>query len=169
VRNRVPLLGTLEERGGGNRIRHWLFNYLFVLAATPLVFVGIAVSAIVHLVSVDADREVLQGQGQRLAREIEQFIDSHLAAVSGSAGLVTRGQSAGEVLDSVRGAFPGFVTMIVTDADGRVTAWSADVGADPRGVRVDDRDYFREPRTTGRPHVSGVFQGRGRFRPLVSA
>jgi diguanylate cyclase (GGDEF)-like protein len=65
-------------------------------------------------------------------------------------------------LEALRVRNPELVTAIATDADGRILA------AMPRSrlpdgplPRVDDRDYFRQPRRTLEPYVSDAFRGRG--------
>ena len=77
-------------------------------------------------------------------------------------------------LDRARSADGSFVTMLAADAAGRVTAASPAMArslpsATGTGIRVTDREYFIVPMQTGRPHVSGVFRGRGFGRDLLIA
>lgn len=62
---------------------------------------------------------------------------------------------------------PEILTLIVTDAQGFIIAserhLSEGGGPSPQihGMNASDRDYFRQPRATGRPYVSEAFFGRG--------
>ncbi len=69
-------------------------------------------------------------------------------------------------LVEVRASSIGFLTLLATDSTGAIVAVAPERRADgssallPRRSAA-DRDYFREPRRTGRAYRSGVFQGRG--------
>lgn len=65
-----------------------------------------------------------------------------------------------------------FLTMLAADADGKVIGAAPEsvvAGSRSGGMRVSDREYFAVPMATGRPHVSGVFRGRGFGRDLLIA
>ncbi len=71
-------------------------------------------------------------------------------------------------------AFPGFKTLAIADARGRVVASWPQLGADGKPIAegaqsIADRGYFRAVRDSRRPFVGGVFQGRGYARDLVVA
>jgi len=65
--------------------------------------------------------------------------------------------------------YPSILTLIATDARGRVVgAAPASVAANAIGLDVADRDYFRVPARNGRDYISNAFVGRGLGRdPLV--
>jgi PAS domain S-box-containing protein len=70
---------------------------------------------------------------------------------------------------------PEILTLIVTDAQGSIIAserhLSEGGGPSPQiqGLNISDRDYFRQPRATGRPYVSEAFFGRGFGRDAIVA
>lgn len=77
-------------------------------------------------------------------------------------------------LDKARESDGRFVTMLATDGEGRVTAASPAMARSfpaerGTGIKVADREYFTAPMQTGRPHVSGIFRGRGFGSDLLVA
>src|SRR5690606_28766313 len=101
------------------------------------------------------------------ARELEGFLRIHLAAMQ---VLADRRNSDGDIddierwnadLQRINRHYPAFVSLLVTDAQGRV---STSVPATPGNGAlrsVADREYFQVPRGTGQGHVSNAFRGRG--------
>ncbi|MFD0739223.1 diguanylate cyclase [Lysobacter koreensis] len=110
------------------------------------------------------------------AREVDDFIAVHRAAVN---VLAQRRSAEGSARDParwsadlarVRTNYPGFVTMLVTDARGVVRASDPPLAMPLATVRsVADRAYFREPKRTGRAYVSDAFRGRSQGTdPLIA-
>src|SRR5690606_24456839 len=65
--------------------------------------------------------------------------------------------------------YPGFLTLLVTDAAGDVLTSEPVLAGAGRRVSVADRQYFQAPRSTGLAHVSDAFRGRGHGNdPLVA-
>ncbi|MBL8177491.1 MAG: response regulator [Bryobacterales bacterium] len=107
----------------------------------------------------------LRGAARTVSGVVGGHQRRHLDAVIGAASEV-EGVGAGNrarlnrVLESWHGRFPGFLTMIVTDAEGVITAAHPPTLGGTAHV-VSDRAYFREPRASGKPFVSHAFRGRG--------
>lgn len=153
------------------RVREIVFRIVVLLAVVPLAMVGVTVSAFVRVYLERADREVLFESSQRVARQMDLFLQMHEAAVTGVAGVLGRGGGDPKVLlEETRRAHPAFITMLVTDAAGRIVQTAA---AAPQpgllSLSVADRDYFTKARATRRPFVSGVFRGRGFGRDILVA
>lgn len=104
------------------------------------------------------------------ADAVRRGVDGHLgrhrdAVVTLAASVrgVDDPESLARGLERVAAVYPGFLTMLATDAEGNIVA------AYPRdrldGVEdlpsVADRPYFRAPMTDGRPFLSDAFRGRG--------
>ena len=101
------------------------------------------------------------------ARDVDEFITAHRAAVNllaqrrseeGSAGDPARWQ---EDLARQRRNYPGFITMLVTDGAGAVRFSDPALAVPTAALRnVADRAYFRVPARTGDSYVSDAFLGR---------
>lgn len=101
------------------------------------------------------------------AREVDDFIDVHRAAVNLLAQRRSAEGSAGDParwsddLARVRSNYPGFLTLLVTDRRGIVRFSDPALAVPTTALRsVADRAYFREPARTGRAYVSDAFRGR---------
>jgi hypothetical protein len=117
------------------------------------------------------DRTVLLEGTRQVARELRLFLHLHEAAVLSAAGLVRPGEpESSRVLEEIRAAHPAFITMLASDAEGRIVN-TAPVQPQTRlrGSDVSDREYFRLPKAQGKPFVSGVFRGRGFGSDLLIA
>jgi diguanylate cyclase (GGDEF)-like protein len=107
----------------------------------------------------------LASAAQSTARDVDEFLAAHLAAVT---VLADRRSQAGNLDDleawttdfaRVRRYYRGIRTLLATDAGGTVRASVPDM----RGVgvrNVADREYFRVPARTGAAHISNTFRGR---------
>jgi diguanylate cyclase (GGDEF)-like protein len=109
--------------------------------------------------------ERLASAAQSTARDVDDFLAAHLAAIT---VLAERRSQAGNLDDleawntdfvRMRRYYRGFSTLLATDPGGTIRASVPDVaGTGRRSVR--DREYFQVPARTGRPHVSNTFRGR---------
>ncbi len=149
-----------------------LFLALVLLATLPLVLL----SGLQGILYVRDRSKAASGRlaetAEAIAYRTEEYLDLHRQAMEALAvGISLKaGEDDPEALDvwleRHRAAYPGFLTMIATDAQGRIIAASPPVGNDHRpiarsGLTVADRPYFQRPRATGVPYVSEAFQGRG--------
>jgi signal transduction histidine kinase len=100
------------------------------------------------------------------AQELQSFLQTHIAAMQ---VLADRRNSDGNIDDVARWEvdlgrihrhYPAFLTLLVTDAEGRLVTSKPALPADRPRTSVADREYFSEPRRTGRGHVSNAFRGR---------
>ena len=90
---------------------------------------------------------------------VETYLQTHVAAIR-MAARDSRVSGRMPMLDGVAENYPGFLTLLVSDAQGNLIDFRSP--SLPDTVRnVADRHYFREPRRSGRAFVSPVFRGRG--------
>lgn len=149
-----------------------LFLALVLLATLPLVLL----SSLQGILYVRDRSNAASGRLAETAEAIAYRIDEHLelhrqAMVALAAGLGLRrdegdagAPALNDWLDAQRAAYPGFLSLIATDAQGRILGASPAAGAAGQpvaGLTVADRAYFQRPRENGQPYVSEVFRGRG--------
>ncbi len=166
------LADWLEHRATARpRMRETVFQSVFILALVSLGAFTVGISTILRRQVEAENRAILRATVVRSAQQMESFLENHRAVVT-VAGRLLSGQNTDPqaLLDETRRAHPEFITMLIADADGRITHWSANQPASPLNFGpVADRDYFRMARDTGRPYVSGVFRGRGFGRDILMA
>lgn len=110
------------------------------------------------------------------ARDIDEYLALHRAAISVLAERRSEDGTLGDVslwdadLRGLRRNFPGFLTMLVADADGTIVTSDPYLRrARPAPLGVADRSYFREPRRNGKPYISDSFRGRSLGQdPLIA-
>ncbi len=153
------------------RMRETVFQSVFFLALVPLGALTVGVSTIVRRQLDAENRDILRATVVSSAQQMESFLENHLAVVTAAGGMLSRRSvDPQSLLEETRRAHPEFLTMLVADADGRITHWAAGQPVNLQSFGpVADRDYFRVPRDTGRPYVSGVFRGRGFGRDILMA
>lgn len=166
-------LGALLHRlpQPATRLRDVVFNYVFVLTAVPVTLIAAGVALLLRDSVERDDRTVLLEGTRQVARELRLFLHLHEAAVVSAAGLVHPGEpESSRVLEEIRAAHPAFITMLASDAEGRIVNTAPLQSQDRlRGSDVSDREYFRLPKAQGKPFVSGVFRGRGFGSDLLIA
>ena len=160
-------------------MRDQLGSWLIAACGLPLVLFAWSYGVLEsrHLVSVHQSR--LDAAAQTAAAALDQYLKLHLAAVEYMADDMSRSSMDATVLSSelasMRLRFPGFLTMLRTDADGylRAVASGRSLEEDLQFVSeensVADRAYFRAPRDLGRSFVSDVFRGRGLGTDMIVA
>jgi len=160
--------GTLQGRR-----RQSLPRQAFAISVTLVVLPALMIALVIVNRALDGfGQEVelrLERQAQDYALLTEIHLNRHAAAVrllvEGNAG--TPDAELNDDLDRVQRAYPGFLTMVVADADANVVYGTprefyerfADTALADR--KVEDRDWFREARDSGAPYLSGGFVGRG--------
>ncbi|HKV07537.1 MAG TPA: ATP-binding protein [Thermoanaerobaculia bacterium] len=148
------------------------FLPLVLLATTvPLVLLSVLLTALYQRDKRTAASDRLLESAEAVSGGIDEFLETQRRATLSLAGDLSRrdGPEGGSLepwLAHQHTLHPGFLSMIVTDHEGRVIAASPPTGADGRriveaGWKVDDRAYFREPLRKGQPYISEPFQGRG--------
>lgn len=144
------------------------FTRLLLLAVVLPILVLTGVLLWQTSVSVRGQSETrLAGAAAAAARDLEDFLQAHLAALQvlaerrnneGSVADVARWNSD---LDRIHRHYPAFRTLLVTDADGVVVTSEPALPEATSPMSVADREYFQVPRSTGLGHVSNAFRGRG--------
>lgn len=147
------------------------FLPLVLLATVPLVLLSVLLTVLYQRDKRTAASDRLLESAEVVSGGIDEFLETQRRATLSLAEHLSRrdgldGGSLDPWLARQHALHPGFLSMIVTDREGRIIAASPPTGADgraivPAGWRVDDRAYFREPLRTGKPYISEPFQGRG--------
>lgn len=114
---------------------------------------------------------LLASRANALSQAAEDFILLHLRAVEAAALLgaevADNPRQMWQRLEAMRRAFPGFASLLATDANGNVTALShsgdyeTDLAFARRAANVSDRSYFYAIASGEPRHVSAAFEGRG--------
>ncbi|OGW29716.1 MAG: hypothetical protein A2X56_06400 [Nitrospirae bacterium GWC2_57_13] len=158
-------------------LRHTLFNIMMLLAIVPVLMTTAA----------DSRREFRQMETTSV-RELESvalkteeilafWLKNQLRAVSEVARTASRealkpSARLQETLENTKRLFPDFYNMYIAEASARTVAFHPPVNAKGQstiGIDFSDRPYYREMKTTGRPVISDVFEGRGGvFSPIVT-
>lgn len=137
-----------------------LLTSSFTVTLAPALFVGLLLVGQAYWVDLALHRgEDARRVNLQIGVYVEEHVGEHLRAVAQSAD----DASASGNPPSLRGLqrrLEGFLTLLVTDDSGELLDFHAP-GASVRPGPVSDRSYFRQPRDTGLPYVSGVFRGRG--------
>lgn len=148
------------------------FLALTVLSALAMFFFG--ARTIGNQVREDA-AEHLREDALRVCESAESYIDLHRHAIESlTLEPPPPAAEASRRLERMTRVYPGFRSLLLTDAAGNIVAATlrdtpAPLSTDRLHRSVADRDYFLEPRRTGKPFVSGIFQGRGRGQdPIVA-
>lgn len=147
-----------------------LTRALAAFGLMPLLVLGLVAGLGDYIVRLNQARTSLSAAVTAASADLDLFLVVHRSAVAQLAAEIARSPGDEEDLvhrlERTRGAFPTLLTMLVTDAEGRVMAGSFDnrTGIDRamwHGIDVSDRAYFRLPQTSLEPLITGVFQGRG--------
>jgi signal transduction histidine kinase/DNA-binding NarL/FixJ family response regulator len=101
----------------------------------------------------------LELRGEQAASLVLDHLSEHQRAVL-HAAVDARPPARPPILDGIDQSYTGFLTLLVTDAEGQIIDFRAPWAASAL-PSVADRNYFREPRRTGLGFVSPVFRGRG--------
>jgi signal transduction histidine kinase/ActR/RegA family two-component response regulator len=171
-------LGLPLECHSTTSLQHILFRRLGLIITLSIATLGLfAGGAFDRVLRQQADDE-LSSDGREVALAIQSYLDRHLRAVTHLADLYavagTDEALRPDPLGRARSLYPGFLTLLVTDESGLITAaWPErnrfNVLMANNGFRVADRAYFLEPRLTRRSYVSDIFRGRGFGDELIVA
>ncbi|GIX35958.1 MAG: hypothetical protein KatS3mg126_1737 [Lysobacteraceae bacterium] len=154
------LFEPLALRHGDRPSLHDLLSRRLTVVLVPalFLFLMLAVRGYAEERSATLHRNAFSANEQmRIA--VESHVGGHLRAVAQAADDATA-SGRRPVLAGLRRQHDGFITLLVTDAAGRIVDFSAPSLLGALG-EVSDREYFRVPRDTGQAWVSGVFRGRG--------
>ena len=151
----VPSRVNLSQRSLADQIAASAVATLWPL----LVLALLALSYAGWKVELGRRAAALELRAEQAALVVSDHLEAHERAVVQAAadvGLPTRPP----VLDGIRQAHRGFLTLLVTDAQGVVIDFRSP-SASTSGRSVADREYFQEPKRSGASYISPVFQGRG--------
>jgi signal transduction histidine kinase len=173
--------GTLADPARPPGFRQLLLKRYIAFGTLPVLVVTLIAAWTFEKRTVSEASQRLQARARHLSallsREIARGIGAVELVAARHAGSGRLGDDRGLVadLDATQAAHPLFLTLLAAGSDGRVLAASPDsaraaLARSPSPpLDVGDRDYFRTPMQSGRPHVSGVFLGRGFGRdPLIA-
>lgn len=146
---------------GPRRMRDTVFMSVFVLGFAPLLAAAIGTCVLLSAYSAREDEEALKETSQRILSQLDLFLSLHESAIQAATGAVQRGLDPTAILQETQRAHPAFITMLATDNAGRIMHAAPAGLPGVRLTEVADRDYFKVPRDSGSPYVSGVFRGRG--------
>lgn len=149
-------------RGKAQPFRDLLAYRLAVAASAPL-----AIAAVLTLNRfIDTDFATHQQALTRLsatqAEAVANHLQQHRLAIAAHAAAVTPDdrERYARSLAVLIASYPSFLTLLITDADGRILE-TAPSGLSSNINTVADRPYFLVPRRTLQPFISEVFRGRG--------
>jgi len=158
--------------------RNLLVRRLLLLTLVSVLVISLWGARFLGRQMKSAGEEHLRELALRVRDGVGGYLTLHRAAVEAAAargrvGALTVAE-AGRILEETAAIYPGFLTLLITDGDGRIVravrrgekSFMPGPGKD-RSVR--DREYFQRPRQTGQSYLSGVFQGRGLGRDAIVA
>lgn len=152
-----------------------VFSLVVTLIALPAIVMALMiVDRSIDVVGTEIDRRLVQ-RAQDYALLAESYLARHETAVmlfaqetSLTAARVDPGPDmAFQRLDRLQGAYPGFLTMLLADAEGTIVHgapanFHQRLTELPLAQRsVHDRPYFQVPMNEGRGFLSEGFRGRG--------
>jgi diguanylate cyclase (GGDEF)-like protein/PAS domain S-box-containing protein len=117
--------------------------------------------------------ERLREAALRVSEGVENYLELHRHAIAGlthslqpESGGTLSVSAAGHALEQTQRTYPGFLTMLITAADGRILVASrrrerSFTPTAAAGSAVSGREFFRRPRLTGKSYISGILQARG--------
>lgn len=159
---------THRSRVSAVAVRKRFMWLLLAAAFAPATLLSAIQAAYDYRQVVNRQEDRIRLAAKLTARSIDQFMESHAAAVALAA--VSLSHDAPIDLSSLRNQFPALVTAIETDQFGRVVAAAPEnLRSRAIGQSVADRDYFKAPASGLAKYVSGAFRGRRLGKePLVA-
>jgi len=165
------LLGHKLELSHIRTIRLQLLSGMIVAAIVPFAFLTMEHAKQTEMSEKAQAQRRLQELSQNCAREMESYLSQHRSAVISAAVAMEDGgwsdpAKAQEVLARHHRIYGGLLTMLQADASGLIKAANPLFDREGRrlpmaGIYVSDREYFQQPKKTGRSYISGAFRGTG--------
>ncbi|ABV36416.1 diguanylate cyclase [Shewanella sediminis HAW-EB3] len=151
------------------------FNAQLTYSFTLVLTISLLASTLIFNHQVIEKQQVrlqqsLQDSAAHLGLATEVFIDTHKKAIDNASRWLSLSQADfhrwQNRLAKLHQSYPGFITMLVTDADARIIAASPLSRLKPddgklENLSVKDRHYFQEAFFNQITYVSPVFLGRG--------
>jgi signal transduction histidine kinase/CheY-like chemotaxis protein len=154
-------------------LRKQLFQVLVSIATVPVLSLSV-VNANFHSSAVETDAgNRLKEASQAISQSIDEYLDKHLSAMISIKRSIESDtnpslQAVNRRLENVSAIYDGFHALMVVNQDGIPIASYPQVPADKKPANersISDQPSFKEPMTTGKPYISGVFAGP-KFRQL---
>jgi len=154
-----------------------LFQRFGVIIALTLAALAISVGSNFDRTQRRFAEEALERDTLEAARDIGEELRTHQQALSVAVRDSRPDSSPAELarrLENLRREYRGFLTLLATDAQGRIVAAAPALNTSGEPVAngtlsVADRRYFTEAMRTGEPFMSEVFLGRGFGADLIVA
>jgi diguanylate cyclase (GGDEF)-like protein len=178
LRTRSARLSRVIETILGHNLRASFLVSLVMLAGVLPIMLGIGLAQRSAQQTLDHIEGHLHDTAAELTHSVDEMLSEHVRAVETAGRYFARSDYSPELVSTtladIRSIYSGFLTMLVTDADGII------IGGVPRiddlvltgdlaRLDVSDRNYFSVPRQSGNSFISSVFQGRGFGRdPIVA-
>ena len=111
--------------------------------------------------------KLLVSTSSLVSESVDTHLNMHLNVTKNLSIMILSAKKPEEVITETQLSFPGFITMLIADESGKVTAGAPidfykNIASAPEAQRnVSDRGYFSVPRATKRPYLSNAFLGRG--------
>ncbi|MEG1834450.1 MAG: ATP-binding protein [Burkholderiaceae bacterium] len=154
-------------RANSLRVRQLRFTVYFAVALALTALVPLTVLTTLQLAQIDRDRSVAEQQQMRqaqvLAREVEAYLGDHHRAVLALAQQLKQSPTRREVeslLRTVYASLPGFRSVFLLDASGRMVAGHHPSRPSPIGADYSDRPYVQKTSELRQPVVSSIRNGR---------
>ncbi|KFZ30165.1 hypothetical protein IDSA_11425 [Pseudidiomarina salinarum] len=161
----------LQLSSASRRLSGRIFYFSMICAVIPSLLIGLIFTARMTDQIENHIKSDLMTKSERINLATQDFVEhyqSALASLARSFEQVQTDSARQELVRTIYENYPGFITMLYTDAEGMlqfghpdsVFTVIEDVPHDERSVA--DRDYFAIPKSTGqRSYVSPAFKGRG--------
>jgi signal transduction histidine kinase/CheY-like chemotaxis protein len=160
-------------------LRTQLFQGFVSIATLPILFLSI-IHANFHSTSAQLEAgNRMRESAQAISQSIDDYLEKHVNAISALANSFDqqsklRGEALNHELEKAHNIYDGFHTLMVVSPDGvpitiHPTATAEGIPFFTSPTSVSDRDYFKQPMTTGKPYISGVFLGRRMNAPPIIA
>jgi signal transduction histidine kinase/CheY-like chemotaxis protein len=159
-------------------LRKQLFQVFVSIATVPVLSLSV-VNANFHSHTVETEAgNRLKEASQAISQSIDEYIDKHLSALLSIKRSIESDtnpslEAVQRRLENVRAIYDGFHALMVVNKDGIPIAYHPQMPADRKSANekasISDQPSFKEPMTTGKPYISGVFVGR-KFRqtPIIT-
>lgn len=119
------------------------------------------------------NEEHLREAALRVSDAVDAYLRAHQQAIDVMTLHVRPGEErwrTEELFGQMEKIYPGFRTLLVTNTEGRIVVDRPQkTGGSPAPGSVSDRAYFRVPRDTRKPYISGIFESRRRGEGPVVA
>jgi two-component system, sensor histidine kinase len=158
-------------------LRRQLGRWLAVISLAPFLALAVGIGWVRLRQLRETETQRYRTVASETAAALDAYLEQHQRAVESTAFAVSQvwpqpKDALERYLRETRRLYPGLLTLIVADESARKIAGEPPANFDGTsfvGQSVADREYFQQPMTTGKPYLSGVFQGRGFGNDVIVA